>query len=126
MGFQCQGERPAGPLLRDQAVRNFTNQVLWPFDPNCLLRRQRFHNSTDSELRSRGVYAGMSGGVMMTSDDLGEVPAVQLRWWRLCLNDEHAACRFSSLARMTRSWYRCAARRTLPSCLCLTQVMRLG
>jgi hypothetical protein len=43
----------------------------------------------------------MTGGVMMTSDDLGEVPPERLRWWRLFLTERRAACRFPLLGQPT-------------------------
>jgi hypothetical protein len=83
--------------LRDQATRNFAGGILWQTDPDCILLRKWFHHLSDAEVRSLAVYAGMSGGVMMTSDDLDKLSPERLRLWKLLLNPNRAACRFPFL-----------------------------
>lgn len=68
----------AEPLLRDLPFRNFANHILWQIDPDAVLLRTRFHYLTDTEVRSLALLAGMSGGVMMTSDDLGELTPARI------------------------------------------------
>jgi alpha-galactosidase len=98
VGVQWQGERfSAQSLLRDQATRNFGNGILWQADPDCILLRERFHSLTDVEVRSLAIYAGMSGGLVMTSDNLSELSPERLRLWRLLLSDEKAICKFPQL-----------------------------
>jgi alpha-galactosidase len=98
VGVQWQGERfSAQSLLRDQATRNFANGILWQADPDCILLRERFHLLTDVEVRSLALYAGMSGGLVMTSDNLSELSPERLRLWRLLLSDDKAICKFQHL-----------------------------
>jgi alpha-galactosidase len=68
------GHYSAESLLRDQTSRSFANGVLWQSDPDCILLRDRFHDLTDAEVHALAVFAGLAGGVLMTSDQLDEVP----------------------------------------------------
>jgi alpha-galactosidase len=74
VGVQWKGHYSAESLLRDQVSRNFANGILWQADPDCILLRDRFHDLTDSEVQALMLFAGLSGGVLMTSDQLDEVP----------------------------------------------------
>ncbi|SMC54348.1 glycoside hydrolase family 36 protein [Rhizobium sp. RU36D] len=75
IGVTWQGHYSAESLLRDQTSRNFGNGILWQADPDCILLRDRFHDLTESQVRSLALFAGLAGGVLMTSDQLDEVPA---------------------------------------------------
>ena len=99
VGVAWSGDYSAQSLLRDQSCRNFTNHILWQSDPDCVLLRERFSDLSDEEVKSLALYAGMSGGVMMTSDHLGELSPERLRLWRLLLSDERASCDFPLLGR---------------------------
>ncbi len=85
IGVEWRGQLSAQSLLRDAATRNFANQILWQADPDCILLRERFHHLTEAEVRSLALYAGMSGGVIMTSDALDELSPERLRLWKLLL-----------------------------------------
>jgi hypothetical protein len=98
IGFSAQS------LLTSQATRNFANHILWQIDPDSVLLRERFHNLTDVEVRSLALYAGMSAGVIMTSDDLGDLGADRLRLWKLILNPARRTCRFPLLGQTTTSY----------------------
>jgi alpha-galactosidase len=98
IGFSAQS------LLRDQATRNFTNTLLWQIDPDSVLLRERFHNLSEAEVRSLALYAGMSAGVIMTSDDLGDLGAERLRLWKLILNPARRTCRFPLLGQTTTGY----------------------
>jgi hypothetical protein len=74
VGVQWKGRYSAESLLRDQTARNFANGILWQADPDCILLRDRFHDLTDAEVHALILFAGLSGGVLMTSDQLDEVP----------------------------------------------------
>ncbi|RPI20838.1 MAG: alpha-galactosidase, partial [Chloroflexota bacterium] len=104
VGVEWEGNLSAQSLLRDQATRNFANGILWQADPDCVLLRDRFHHLSDGEVRSLAIYAGMSGGVMMTSDHLGELSPERLRLWRLILGGGRSTCRFPFLGQ-TELWY---------------------
>jgi hypothetical protein len=97
VGVAWSGDYSAQSLLRDQASRNFANHILWQSDPDCILLRERFHNLSDEEIKSLAIYAGMTGGVMTTSDHLGELSADRLALWRLILPEERASCDFPLL-----------------------------
>jgi alpha-galactosidase len=68
IGVSWTGALSAQSLLRDLASRNYTNHILWQIDPDCVLLRERFHYLTDAEINALALYAGMSGGVILTSD----------------------------------------------------------
>jgi hypothetical protein len=87
VGVEWQGDRSAHSLLRDLPTRNFANHLLWQIDPDCVLLRDCYHYLTDAEVHSLAIYAGMSGGVMMTSDHLGNLSEERLRLWKLILGD---------------------------------------
>jgi len=73
VGVSWKGNHSAESLLRDQTSRNFANGIFWQADPDCILLRSRFHDLTDGEVRSLACFAGLSGGLLMTSDQLDEV-----------------------------------------------------
>jgi alpha-galactosidase len=73
IGVSWRGHHSAESLLRDQTSRNFANGIFWQADPDCILLRSRFHELTDSEVRSLALFAGLSGGLLMTSEQLDEV-----------------------------------------------------
>lgn len=97
LGVEWQGDRSAQSLLRDLPGRNFANHILWQIDPDCILLRDQYHYLTDSEVRSLALFAGMSGGVMMTSDALDRLPEDRLRLWKLMLTAERNRCDFPFL-----------------------------
>lgn len=55
-------------LLHDLALRNFTNNVFYQVDPDCVLLRHFEHKLTDDETTTLGLYMGISQGMIMTSD----------------------------------------------------------
>lgn len=99
----------AQSLLRDQAARNFANHVLWQADPDCILLRERFHHLSDAEVRALAIYAGMTGGVVTTSDDLGELGAERLGLLRRLLSAQGSGCRFPLLGETAIAYERVAA-----------------
>ncbi|MBI5714205.1 MAG: alpha-galactosidase [Chloroflexi bacterium] len=109
VGVEWGGDLSAQSLLRDQSTRNFANHILWQIDPDCVLLRQRYHNLTDHEVRSLALYAGMSGGVMMTSDDLAEITSERLRLWKMILPTQRRHCRFPFLGKADIVYDRFAA-----------------
>jgi alpha-galactosidase len=74
IGPKWSGDQSAAALLRDQTTRNFMHGIFWQADPDCILLRDRFHELTDTQVRSLALLAGLGGGVLMTSDQLDEVP----------------------------------------------------
>jgi hypothetical protein len=73
IGVSWRGHHSAESLLRDQTSRNFANGIFWQADPDCILLRSRFHELTDTEVRSLALFAALSGGLLLTSDQLDEV-----------------------------------------------------
>jgi alpha-galactosidase len=97
VGVDWRGRLSAQSLLNDLAARNFANHVLWQADPDCILLRDEHHNLTDKEVRSLAIYAGMSGGVMMTSDNLQELSRDRLSLWKFILEMDTSGCNFPFL-----------------------------
>jgi hypothetical protein len=97
VGVAWSGDYSAQSLLRDQASRNFANHILWQSDPDCVLLRERFSDLSPEEIKSLALYAGMTGGVIMTSDHLGELSQDRLNLWRFILPQERASCDFPLL-----------------------------
>lgn len=96
IGVTWRGEYSAESLLRDQLTRNHAARVLWQADPDCVLLRDRFHQLSDEEVRSLLVFAGLSGGVLMTSDKLSELPEAISDLFVALLKQE-VACTFPHL-----------------------------
>ena len=99
VGVAWSGDYSAQSLLRDQSCRNFANHILWQSDPDCVLLRERFSDLSEEEIKSLAIYAGMTGGVMMTSDHLEELSPNRLSLWRLLLSEERTSCDFPLLGR---------------------------
>lgn len=114
VGVQWSGNLSAESLLRDLATRNFTNQILWQVDPDCVLLRDNYHDLTDNEVKSLAIYAGMSGGVVLTSDDFEELPPEKMKLWKLILNYEDNGknqCDFPFLGEANNVYQRIAENR---------------
>ena len=94
MGVSWRGERAASDLLQDLANRNFGNQILWQTDPDCILLRNNFHHLSEIEIRSLAIYAGMTGGVMMTSDKLDELSPDRIDLFREFAQKQKMICDF--------------------------------
>lgn len=97
MGVSWEGERAARSILGDLQRRNFANGILWQLDPDCLLLRERFHELSDGEVQALALYAGLAGGVLITSDTLAELPASRLELFRFLLELPPGTCRFPRL-----------------------------
>jgi alpha-galactosidase len=97
MGVSWEGERAARSILGDLQRRNFANRILWQLDPDCLLLRERFHELSDGEVQALALYAGLAGGVLITSDTLVELPASRLELFRFLLELPPGTCRFPRL-----------------------------
>jgi alpha-galactosidase len=75
---------PNMPALRN-AFRNTLNlsslhQKWWWNDPDCLLVREGGSKLTEAEVRSQITLVGLSGGLVVSSDDLRMVSADRLKW----------------------------------------------
>jgi len=97
IGVKWHGEYSADSLLRDQLTRNHASGILWQADPDCVLLRDRFHELSEDEVRSLITFAGLSGGVLMTSDKLDEVPSVNAELFAALLRESRLDCRFGEL-----------------------------
>ena len=97
IGVEWDGEYSVESLLRDQLTRNHASHVLWQADPDCILLRQNFHFLSDKEVRSLALFAGLSGGVLMTSDKLDELPDERAELLERLLKLEVTGCRFPNL-----------------------------
>jgi alpha-galactosidase len=97
IGVTWHGEYSAESLLRDQLTRNHASGILWQADPDCVLLRNRFHELSDAEVRSLLLFAGLSGGVLMTSDKLDEIPEERAELFASLLRQERLKCDFPNL-----------------------------
>jgi alpha-galactosidase len=73
IGVSWAGDYSAESLLRDQLTRNHASGLLWQGDPDCVLLRDRFHELSDAQVESLARFAGLAGGVLMTSDNFDEL-----------------------------------------------------
>jgi alpha-galactosidase len=79
---------PSMPAMRN-ALRNTLNlnslhRRLWWNDPDCLVIRDD-SRLDDAEVQSEISLIGLSGGMLISSDDLSKVSAKRQRWLRLVL-----------------------------------------
>ncbi len=68
VGARWAAQNSPQPLLRDLALRNFTNNLFYQVDPDCVLLRHFEHKLTQDEINSLGLYMGVSQGMILTSD----------------------------------------------------------
>jgi alpha-galactosidase len=74
---------PDDPLSAETAIRNTLTRSwmhgrLWANDPDCLLVRTDRTKLTLDETRTLASAIGLSGGMMLSSDDLDKVPSGRL------------------------------------------------
>lgn len=96
IGVSWKGDYSAESLLRDQVTRNHASGRLWQADPDCILLRSRFHELSDDQVRSLALFAGLAGGVLMTSDHLGELSPERAALLAALLREPRLECRFPS------------------------------
>lgn len=99
IGVSWRGEYSAESLLRDQLTRNHAAGILWQADPDCILLRDRFHELDDAQVRSLALFAGLGGGVLMTSDKLDELSPERAKLFADLLTAGIAGCDFPDLGR---------------------------
>lgn len=97
VGVKWSGDQSAESLLRDQATRNHAAGRLWQADPDCILLRDRFHDLTDAQVTNLALLAGLSGGVLMTSDHLGELTPDRAKLLDALAGLDVVECRYPSL-----------------------------
>ncbi len=97
IGVSWKGDHSAESLLRDQLTRNHGSGILWQADPDCILLRDRFHELSDDQVRSLALFAGLAGGVLMTSDKLDELPEERQRLFAALLAEPGLRCDFPRL-----------------------------
>ncbi|NIN69402.1 MAG: hypothetical protein GTO63_32900 [Anaerolineae bacterium] len=73
--------------LRNTVARFFTHRSLWLNDPDCVLVRSRAEDSdlTLNEMRTLVTIVGLSGGLVMSGDDLASVSPSRLRYLKSIL-----------------------------------------
>jgi len=103
VGVTWRGDHSAESLLRDQVTRNHGAGVLWQADPDCILLRERFHELTDDQVRSLALFAGLAGGVLMSSDKLDELPAARAALFAALLREPALRCSFPDIEALARS-----------------------
>jgi alpha-galactosidase len=98
IGVTWTGDYSAESLLRDQVTRNHGSGVLWQADPDCILLRSCFHELSDAQVRSLALFAGLAGGVLMTSDKLDELAPERADLFAALLRQGRLSCRFPRMA----------------------------
>jgi alpha-galactosidase len=68
----------AETAIRNTMTRSWMHGRLWANDPDCLLVRTDFTKLTLDEVRTLAATIGLSGGMMLSSDDLVKVPPERL------------------------------------------------
>jgi alpha-galactosidase len=68
----------AETAIRNTLTRSWMQGRLWSNDPDCLLARTDRTKLTLDETQSLATAIGLSGGMMLSSDDLGQVPPERL------------------------------------------------
>jgi alpha-galactosidase len=73
--------------LRNTVARFFAHRSLWLNDPDCVLVRSRAEDSdlTLSEMRTLVTIVGLSGGLVMSGDDLASLSPSRLRYLKSIL-----------------------------------------
>jgi alpha-galactosidase len=105
VGVSWKGHYSAQSLLRDQTARNFANGILWQADPDCILLRSRYHELTDEQIRSLALFAGLAGGILMTSDNFNEIPDDRRAMFAdLAARSDSFACDFPELGQADLSY----------------------
>jgi alpha-galactosidase len=99
VGVSWRGNQSAESLLRDQTSRNFGNGILWQADPDCVLLRSRFHHLSDGEVRSLLLFAGLSGGLLLTSDQFDEISEERRELFTALAGLPNTPCEFPRLGR---------------------------
>jgi alpha-galactosidase len=97
IGVTWHGEYSAESLLRDQLTRNHAANVLWQADPDCILLRDRYHELNDEQVNSLAQFAANAGGVLMTSDHLGQLGPERQRLFADALRDHVVGCSYPQL-----------------------------
>jgi alpha-galactosidase len=97
VGVSWKGEYSAESLLRDQVSRNHAAGVLWQGDPDCVLLRSRFHELTDAQVETLARFAGLAGGVLMTSDKLDELASERAALFAELLREPVLSCAYPEL-----------------------------
>ncbi|MHB8514884.1 MAG: glycoside hydrolase family 36 protein [Dehalococcoidia bacterium] len=68
----------AESAIRNTLARSWMHRRLWANDPDCLLVRTDRTKLTLDETRTLASVIGLSGGMMLASDDLDRVPSERL------------------------------------------------
>ena len=97
VGVTWRGDHSAESLLRDQVTRNHPSGILWQADPDCILLRDGFHELTDDQVQSLALFAGLAGGVLMSSDKLDELRPDRAELFATLLREEQLACSFPGM-----------------------------
>jgi alpha-galactosidase len=90
--------RPEDPLSAETAIRNtftrwWTHGRLWANDPDCVLVRSDRTRLSLDETRSLVTAIGLSGGMVLSSDDLDRVPPERMDLLSMLLPALPGSCR---------------------------------
>jgi alpha-galactosidase len=99
VGVKWSGEQSAESLLRGQTTRNHASGILWQADPDCILLRDRYHELTDQQVHALALFAGLAGGVFMTSDSLDTLSDERARLFERLASLDIIRCSYPDLGK---------------------------
>lgn len=71
--------------MRNTLLLSSLNRKWWWNDPDCILVRDTDTQLNAAEVQTSICLVGLSGGMLVSSDDLGKVSAERLKWLTLLL-----------------------------------------
>lgn len=101
VGVKWSGEQSAESLLRDQTTRNHASGILWQADPDCILLRDSYHELTDQQVHALAIFAGLSGGVLMSSETLDILSNERAELYRSLASLDIVDCSYPELGQET-------------------------
>jgi len=88
VGARWAAQNSPQPLLRDLSLRNFTNNLFYQVDPDCVLLRHFEHKLTEDEITSLGLYMGVSQGMILTSDPVDRCKKARREFFTFIQGDD--------------------------------------
>jgi len=70
----------AANAMHNTITRYFMHQKFWINDPDCILARENRTRLSEEEIKSLITVIGLSGGMVLSSDNYAELSDERLRW----------------------------------------------
>jgi len=75
-------EGSQGNMLQETIASHYFNNVFWQNDPDCVVLRDERTHLLAHEVEALGLWSGILGGTVTTSDVLHRLPPGRLALWR--------------------------------------------